>query len=713
MDNSRIFNLLNLQIPELNEVKAALDGNHVDEAYLALKRYYSRRTTPKLYFTDDEKSQIVDYVKQNCQHELDDIFLTADEVLEQTFVFRFPWDMERTLIPYTFEDSIKWDFTPFEDMEWTYMLNRHRYWIALGQAYAITGDEKYAKVLCSQMEHWIDSNPVPPPPIRHTPVWRTIEAGIRCENWIKSFAYVKDSVHFTNELLVKMLLTLHDHGQYLAEKFIGWRGISNWGVLESHGLFALSVFAPEFTLSAEWQELSMSRLKKTARLQVYKDGVHWEQSPMYHNEVLHCFMDNYILARNNNIEFDQTIIETAHKMLYADLYMAKPNHRQPLQGDSDDTDLRDLITTGAVLFEDSVLKFGGYSQLHFDQIWDLGLDGLRIYDQLEVKSPEQDSFALSASGNYFMRTGWNEEDLYLHFHCGPLGSNHGHADMLHIDIHAYGKDLLTDTGRYNYSDGTPLRGMLKHCSAHNTTMVDGIEFTEYLESWAYGRVAEPYGMQWISEPLFNYAEGGHTGYLHLDDPVYPLRRILFVKPNYWILIDSFRCKEQHTFTQRFHFPPGDIAIDPGNNVCYTLSPNEANLAIIPVHKDQSTAQIHEGYISYFYNQLESNKSVTYETVSSGFTSMVHILYPQKPGEAAYPNVETVEITDIYGDLVPSSAAEALRLTFTDSDEEHIILVTHKVPSVHEDSFIVSGVQVFGEVVVIKRSGNKEDIFVVK
>lgn len=77
---------------------------------------------------------------------------TADEVVEQTFLFRFPWDMERSRIPVTFEEEIDWRHVPDKDVEWAYMLNRHRYWVALGQAYTITGKEDYARAFCCQLE---------------------------------------------------------------------------------------------------------------------------------------------------------------------------------------------------------------------------------------------------------------------------------------------------------------------------------------------------------------------------------------------------------------------------------------------------------------------------------------------------------------------------------------------------------------------------------
>ena len=79
-----------------------------------------------------------------------------------------------------------------------------------------------------------------------------------------------------------------------------------------------------------------------------------------------------------------------------------------------------------------------------------------------------------------------------------------------MDLNAYGRDLLTDLGRYNYSDHTPLRKALKESSAHNTTVVDGIGFTGIKDTWSFDRIAGPLGCRWISKPEFDYVEGRMT-----------------------------------------------------------------------------------------------------------------------------------------------------------------------------------------------------------
>lgn len=45
-----------------------------------------------------------------------------------------------------------------------------------------------------------------------------------------------------------------------------------------------------------------------------------------------------------------------------------------------------------------------------------------------------------------MRTGWDDNDLYMHFN--NLKGNHSHHDLNAVIVYAYGSVLLVDTGRY-------------------------------------------------------------------------------------------------------------------------------------------------------------------------------------------------------------------------------------------------------------------------
>jgi hypothetical protein len=707
---STLINLLNLDNPNLLDVKQAFQENKPCDSLRFYHSYFLKRVKPKLYYHNDEKERLVKQANMDYQEDVERILAVAEQIVNRVFVFQEAWDMERTNIPVTFNGKIDWTHIPFEDPEWTYMFNRHRFFIPMGQAYLLTGDERYAKAFCELLLDWINSNSEQSNASSLT--WRTIDAGIRGSNWIKAYDYFKNSPHFTIEIFEKMLLSLFEHGQLLANDFSNWKAISNWGVIENKALFEISIFLNECKQADIWQTLSLKRLKKTARLQIMKDGIHWEQSPMYHNEVLLCYLRTIHLSQNNGIDIDPLIIEASRKMANADLFMAKPNHHQPMKGDSDNFDLRDILTRAAILFRDPSLKFGGYSTIDFENLWEFGLEGINIYRNLQAEKPKELSVGFEDSGNYFMRSGWGE-DLYLYFHCGQLGGGHGHADLFHIDVHAYGKEFLTDLGRYNYSDNEPLRRELKSAKAHNTSLVDGIEFTECIDTWGFGRIAAPLMTKWTSNEQFDYVEGSHDGYLHLDDPVYPRRRIIFIKPYYWLLVDEFDCKGEHIFSQSFHFSPGEIELNEISKSCFTKNGNEANLHLIPINSTPFTALIKEGNISYEYNQIERNNSVHYEAKATGPTALMQLIYPQRPGEKDIPIVTTVEVHDLFGEIVDRKDAQAIKIYLPFLKEEHFIIVCHKKPSLHRMSYCIDGTQIFGEIVLIKRKGAEEEVILIK
>lgn len=127
------------------------------------------------------------YVQTWWQEETASRLEIADQVCENKFIFNLPWDMEQTAEIVAFGEKLDWQYMPGKDVEFIYQMNRHRYWICLGQAYAITEKETYVKTFVAQMTDWIRNNAITAGTKEKT--WRTIEAGIRAENWIKAMGY--------------------------------------------------------------------------------------------------------------------------------------------------------------------------------------------------------------------------------------------------------------------------------------------------------------------------------------------------------------------------------------------------------------------------------------------------------------------------------------------------------------------------------------------
>ena len=79
---------------------------------------------------------------------------------------------------------------------------------------------------------------------------------------------------------------------------------------------------PEFTKAAQWSNDAVNKLALCAKVQVLPDGTQWEQSPMYHNEVLHCYLNVNYLAEKFNIVLPQIVVEKTKE----------PDHHRGLSG---------------------------------------------------------------------------------------------------------------------------------------------------------------------------------------------------------------------------------------------------------------------------------------------------------------------------------------------------------------------------------------------
>lgn len=650
-----------------------------------------------LYLDVKDIEHISNYCIDNFADEVMETIRIANDVSNNTFKFEWKWDMERTFIPYTFTKDIIWDKAPNNDEEWIFMLNRHRYWITLGQAYVLTKDEKYTKTFIRQLTHWIKN--VRPVEGTEKTTWRTIEAGIRGENWIKAYSYFSNSEYIDEETTRIFVESLKEHGEYLYSNYSDARKLSNWGVLESHGLLVIGLFLNDKELSEKYIQESLRRLEEQIGLQVMEDGMHWEQSPMYLNEVLHCYLDTINLCKRNNIEIPNIILEKTKKLAYANLYMKKPNHKQICQSDSDDTDLRDMLTKAAYLFEDGVLKFGSYEEIDFESIWDLGYDSIKKYKGIKVKYPEYVSYGFEDSGNYYMRSGWSEHDNYMYFHCGTLGSGHGHADLLHISVFANGEDYLIDPGRYTYIEGNEEREYLKSCKAHNTTIVDDEEFTKLNGSWSYNSVATPIKHPFISKDAYDYLEGSHLGYM--SKGIFTNRSVIYIKPDIWVLVDRFYGEGTHKYNQIFQFAK-NIELKNEKTIC------KGNNGVLTLHHiNKLDKHIEKKIVSYHYNQIELQDKLITTLKGDGFTSILTVINSSK--KESNISIEKIPVRNCNGRVLEDHEAEAIRII--NKENTYILTICHNEIFKGKKLLNVYGYHIYGKVVLITENneGIKKEV----
>lgn len=344
----------------------------------------------------------------------------------------------------------------------------------IGQAYWLTGDEKYAQEFVRQVDDWIDSN-LPKFGVN----WScTMEVAIRIANWILGFYFFKDCKAFSDDFLVKFMKSLLTHGRHIMAN------LENWGVPNNHylsdlvGLIYLGIAFPEFKEAYKWREFGLQELIKEMEKQVYEDGMNFEASTCYHRFALELFFYPVLLCRLNSIDLPQDFVNKLKKMFDFVLYVLKPNGSMPQIGDNGNVRLhvfgkRDVLSMSYLLsfatlyYDDPGYKIEecGFAP---EALWVFGPDSFDRWSKIQGRSVEElESKAFPDGGIYVMR---HKKD-YMAIYCGPKGHEfvpgHAHCDKLGFELCIDGKDIIVDPGTGCYTSNPRLRHHFRSAAAHS------------------------------------------------------------------------------------------------------------------------------------------------------------------------------------------------------------------------------------------------------
>lgn len=439
--------------------------------------------------------------------------------------------------------------------------NRHQYFINLGQAYWLTGEEQYAKTVVSHLESWMNANP----PKMGINWVSSLEIAFRSISWLWAFEFFKHSPLLSSSTFAKALKFLYLNARHIETYLSTYSSPNTHLTGEALGLFYLGTLLPEFREAERWRETGKQILIKQLPIHVKPDGVYFEQSSYYQRYTADFYLHFLILSRVNGVTVSAGVEEKVQSLLEHLMYITRPDGTTPFFGDDDGgrllplhprpaNDFRATLSTAAALFGRSDFKFvaGGAAE---ETLWLLGADGLQALDKLDDREPNRESIVFEHGGYYVMRDGWNRDANYLLFDCGPHGTEncgHAHADALSFELVTKGTRLV-DPGTFTYTGSRELRDWFRSSPAHNTLTIDGQSSSEPAGPFSWQSVAKSTLNDWISQSRFDYVSGQHDGYLRLPDPVEHTRSILFLKHDYWIMRDQVCSTSEHRADVWFHF----------------------------------------------------------------------------------------------------------------------------------------------------------------
>ena len=164
--------------------------------------------------------------------------------------------------------------------------------------------------------------------------WRRIDAGKRALQFGELVSEFIASNHFHPGLLITVLNSIHEHGEFLANNPFRPFTRDNHGLYEAEGAAALGIIFSEFKQASVWRSRSFELLQSEIKKEIRPDGLQVENVLAYQMGTLRIFTDSSMLAAKNNYPpFPQWYKAKVRKMVQAIEVMSFPNGRAPHFGD--------------------------------------------------------------------------------------------------------------------------------------------------------------------------------------------------------------------------------------------------------------------------------------------------------------------------------------------------------------------------------------------
>jgi hypothetical protein len=372
---------------------------------------------------------------------------------------------------------LTWAEDPFESGNWRFYLHSLRAVEQLLGAFIETRQEPFIRRAIELVDSWIEHNTTATPPSDKS--WHDHATANRLTQMVLLWQHrvVRGE---NDDYVVRLLSAIHLHAEILnLESF--YTRHHNHGLCQAVSLLQAATAFPEFTRARAWRETALARLDDEARFGFTNEGVHRENSPLYHRYAL-VLLDRALSLleprAHHELQGLPTLIDRAYRYL---AHAVLPNREFPLFGDTDThheaTWMPDGSAGGREMAVPDLLQSGGLTRYSFTQ----GREGLRPADSEAVGLFQE-------SGYVFLRDGWHRletfgDTVHFAFKAAAPSAAHRHADILSFCLYGYGERWIVDPGTLWRREGADSYWRhLRGASAHNIVLFDGGESQRSRES---------------------------------------------------------------------------------------------------------------------------------------------------------------------------------------------------------------------------------------
>jgi hypothetical protein len=519
-------------------------------------------------------------------------------------------------------------------------LNRHQWVVRLAQAYALSGDPRYADAAVGAIAQWIAANPV-----GCGINWASsLEVAMRLMSWTWAMALMRHAAALSDGTLITILASLHAHAIHVARYLSYYYSPNTHLTGEALGLVYAGTLLTEFDDARKWRDLGARTLIEQADRQISSDGIYFEQSTCYQRYTCEIYLHFMLLAARNGIEVPDVTRHRVHQMADALAALRNPDGTMPAIGDADGGWLMPLVTRSpsdySGVFALAAVMFGSGTvaaaagRPEPELLWLMGPDsGARLIGATRQTAVREESRIFSEGGYALMRARSGHGSHQLIMDVGPLGCpvscGHGHADLLSIQASVFGEPCLVDPGTYTYTGEPRWRDYFRGTMAHSTIAIDGRSQAKPTGPFRWnGRPAVTL-LDWQSNPQFDLVDAQHDAY----PSVTHRRRVLFVKPDFWIVVDDLSGDGEHGIELTFQFAPLTVTL--AHDGCARAEiRRERVLWVLPVSTTPLAAAVKSGemspirgWISPDYGQRIAAPALVYAATPALPARILTVLYP--------------------------------------------------------------------------------------
>jgi hypothetical protein len=547
------------------------------------------------------------------------------------------------------------DVATVGDSKVVWELNRHQWLVGLGQAYRLTGDERYGSMFADTIRNWLRANP-PGMGINWT---SSLEVAFRLISWCWALSLFRGSAALTADLRAVLVGGIAAHASRI-ERYLSYYFSPNTHLTgEALGLFYAGTLFPSMPAAARRRRLATDILIHEAEQQILPDGVYMEQATCYQRYTAEIYLHFVVLAARNGIRVPDAVRQRLGLLLDSLLTLRRPDGSLPEIGDADGGWLLPLAPRdpddgrGVFALAATVMKRGDYAWasggLTPEVPWLLGIDSTRLFEQLDSAPPAQSPARLLPDGGYVvMRSDWGRTAEQIVFDVGPLGcrnsGGHGHADLLSIQASFRGQPYIVDPGTFRYTDDDGWRTHYRSTAAHSTIEIDGVG--QAVPRGAFSWMSRPAAVltRWTSTATLDTAVAEHHAYFGLADPVLHRRMVVLRKGRYAVVVDDLEGAAEHRAALRFQFAPMSVTLDPSGWVRAGPS-TEHGLLLHAFSTGSLKATVHEGetdpkegWISPAYGRQEPAPVLLYALTTTLPARVITLLLPSDALPASPPAV---------------------------------------------------------------------------